>query len=166
MAARPIVTVGTELTRPADANPYAAKDVIASDPTTPAQLLFPDMFHVAFQGSFYIVKARIQTTQKTCTAKLRLHLFSAAPTAVGDNVPYPMLYANRAIRLTPIDFPALATEDATASDSAEAFDKTIRHVVVGGNNATSIWGILETLDIFTPASAQKFYIELTADRAN
>jgi hypothetical protein len=118
-------------------------------------------------GTSYIVKARLMTDQKTCAARFRLHLYRSAPTAVNDNAPYPILYANNAIRIGSITFPALGTEDPTNSTAAYA-------ICVPGDGSNlpleassasqTVYGLLETLDAFTPAAAQKFYIGLSFDQ--
>jgi hypothetical protein len=158
--------VGVEFTRPADTTAYAALDAVSDSTSAPTVLTFANLARVN-GGSGYITKARLFTDQKTNVARFRLHLFHTAPTAINDNSPYTLLYANRANRIGHIDFPACATEDPTNSTAASA------RVVPDGvslplafkcaDGAKTIYGLLETLDAFTPASGQKFWIELTAD---
>ena len=120
-------------------------------------------------GSGTIVKARLMTNQSTNVAQYRLHLFHTAPTAIADNAQYAMLDANKDKRVGMIDFPAANTE-GTGSDCAA----TMRPSSDGSYPPPNLWyktasdntklfGILETLSAFTPASAQTFFIELGAD---
>lgn len=118
-------------------------------------------------GSGYITKALLATDQKTNTARFRLHLFNAPPTIIADNSPYLSLYANVASRVGVIDFPALVTEDATNSTQATGV------LIPGSGNLPlafitaadkNLYGLLETLDAFTPASGQKITVKLFADQ--
>ena len=149
-----------ERTRPADTTAYAAKDVVADSTATPTVITFPAI--VKRNGSEgYIVAARLMTDQSTNTARYRLHLYATAPTPIADNAPFAMLYANRENRIGFIDFSAMQTE-GTGSTAALALNTEVRLAFRAGAT-TAIYGVLETLDAFTPASGQKFYIELTAD---
>ena len=160
--------VGVELTRPADTTAYAAKDVVSDSTSAPTVLTFANFARVN-NGSGMIVRARLMTDQKTCTAGFRLHLFHTAPTATNDNSPYLLLYSNAANRIGMIDFPAMTSEDSTNSTAAA----TMRPSSDGSYGTPNLWyqaaaasraiyGVLETTSAFTPASGQKFYIELAA----
>jgi hypothetical protein len=151
-----------ELTRPADTTAYAAKDVISDSTSAPTVLTFTGVAR-ASGGSGYITKARIMTDLKTWTGRMRLHLFDTSPTAINDNSPFLLLYANKATRIGVIDFTTAATEDATNSTGAEVINDLVRlpYVTTGGAN---IFGILEVLEAATPASGQKFYVQLTCDQ--
>lgn len=152
----------SELTRPSDTTAYAALDVISNSTSAPVVLTFTNLARIT-GGSGYIVKARVMTDQKVVVARFRLHLFHTAPTAINDNSPYLLLYANRANRIGQVDFSAAGTEDATNSTAASALAKDERLAFVCATGDRNVYGILETLDAFTPASGQKFYVELTAD---
>jgi hypothetical protein len=59
-----------------------------------------------------------------------------------------------------LDLPALSTE--AGSDCAVA--QLDKQLFSGTADASGhLYGLLETKTVFTPASAQKFYVELTAD---
>ena len=166
-----LVVSNVTLTRPGDTNAYIAKDTVSNSTSAPVVLTFTNS--VSAQGvSGYIVKARLITNQSTNTARFRLHLYTTAPTAINDNSPFTLLAANAGLRIGVIDFPACQTE-GSGSDAANAM-----YTVGALNNAStqspqgplpfisaakSIYGILETLDAFTPAASQTFFIELTMD---
>lgn len=148
-------TIKVEFTRPADTTAYIAKDVVGTDPA--AVITFP----ATVKRTGRIVKARLMTDKKDCAARFRLHLFREAPTAIADNSPYLLLYANRDNRIGHIDFPQTQTEDATNSTAANAMNDILD---LPYNLASRIMsGVLMTLDAFNPASAQKFYLELTVE---
>lgn len=154
------------VTRPANTDAYAAKDVIST--AVGAVIEFSGMAR-ANGGTGTIVKARLMTNQSTNTASYRLHLFHTQPTAIADNSPYAMLDANKANRVGMIDFPAAATE-GTGSDAAATMRPSSDGSYPPPNlwykcaaNDTKLYGILETVGAFTPASGQTFFIELGAD---
>ena len=157
------------ITRPADTTAYAANDVIST--LAGAVLEFSGMAR-AVGGTGTIVRARLMTDQSTMIARCRLHLFHTAPTAIADNSPYTMLYANAANRIGSIDFPALNTE-GTGSTGAGAMRPSYDGAYAPPNlwyqcaaADTKLYGILEIKDAATPASAQNFFIELGADGLN
>lgn len=154
------------VTRPSDTTAYAAKDAIG--PTVAAVIEFAGMAR-ANGGTGTIVKARLMTNQSTNTAQFRLHLFHTAPTPIADNSPYTLLAANQANRVGMIDFPACSTE-GTGSDAAASMRPSSDGSYPPPNlwyktasADTKLYGILETLTAFTPASAQTVFVELGAD---
>ena len=148
------------IVRPADVTAYAANDAIADSTSAPTLLEFTGCAN-AVGGQGYIVKTRLLTNQKTCTARFRLSLYHTAPSPVNDNAPKPMLYANKDKIIGRIDLDPCNTED-TSSDAAFVMSTTLIPYVCAVTG-TSIYGILTTLDAFTPASAQQFYVEITCE---
>jgi hypothetical protein len=156
-----MATVAVTLTRPADTTAYAAKDAVSDSTSAPTVLTFADLARVN-AGSGYIVKARLMTNQSTNTARFRLHLYHTTPTAINDNAAHTLLWANRANHIGYVDFAAAQTE-GTGSDAANSQNDTVRMPFVCASGSRAVYGLLETLDAFTPASGQVIYIELTAD---
>lgn len=153
--AAPVAT----FTRPADTTAYAANDVVG--PAVTANLSFAGAFRVN-AGSAYIVKAKLKTNQSTNTAQFRLHLYNAAPTAIADNSPATLLFADEAKHLGWIDFPTMQTE-GTGSDAAIAL-WTGQISAMAAAADTTIFGVLETKTAFTPASGQQFAVRLSLDQ--
>jgi len=149
--------------RPADTTAYAALDAVSTSTSAPTVITFSGMARIN-AGSGYITKARIMTDQKTNTARFRLHLFHTAPTLTNDNAAFPLLWSNRENRVGKIDFSPMATEDATNSTCAESLNDAVRLSFTCEAANAALYGILETLDAFTPASAQNFYISLTSEQ--
>jgi len=154
------VQKSASFTRPADTTAYAAYDSIADSTTAPTLLSFANCAN-ANGGQGYIVKTRLLTNQKTCTARFRLSFYHTAPSPVNDNAPKPMLYANKDKLIGRIDLDPCNTEDTT-SDAAYALSTTLLPYVCAAAD-TTIYCILTTLDAFTPASAQQFYLEITCE---
>lgn len=162
MAVRVRGTVGgtNDLTRPANTDAYVAEDAISDSTTAPSPVVFSGVGRTP-GGSGYITKAIMQTSQTTFTGRLRLHLFNAAPTAINDNAAasIPDL-DHRGTYLGKIDFPAGNLEGSADSAYAEVDDIVKSFVCAAGQK--DIWGLVETLDAFTPASAQTFSFVLEA----
>ncbi len=154
------VQKSASFTRPADTTAYAANDAIADSTTAPTLLSFANCAN-GVGGQGYIVKTRLLTNQKTCTARFRLSFYHTAPSPVNDNAPKPMLYANKDKLIGSIDLDPCNTEDTT-SDAAYALSTTLLPYVCAAAD-TTIYCILTTLDAFTPASAQQFFLEITCE---
>ena len=154
------VQKSASFTRPADTTAYAANDAIADSTSEPTLLSFANCAN-ANGGQGYIVKTRLLTNQKTCTARFRLSFYHTAPSPVNDNAPKPMLYANKDKLIGSIDLDPCKTED-TSSDAAYALSTALMPYVCAAAD-TTIYCILTTLDAFTPASAQQFYLEITCE---
>lgn len=157
------VRVAATFARPGDSAPYGALDTVSTSTSAPVVITFSGMARIN-AGSGYITKARIMTDQKTNSARFRLHLFHTAPTLTNDNAAFPLLWADRANRVGKIDFGAMTTEDATNSTCAESLNEAVRLSFTCEAANTALYGILETLDAFTPASGQNFYISLTSEQ--
>lgn len=148
-----------EITRPADTTAYAAKDAISNSTSAPTILTFTGCARTAGQGG-YVTKARLQTDQAANVSAYRLHLYNATLSAVNDNAAQTVLYANRASYLGYIDFPAASTDGSDTANSLST--QAVFPYVTSGS--TSLFGMLETITGFTPASGQKFYVQLTCDQ--
>ena len=150
--------VGVDFTRPADTTAYAAKDVVG--PAVTANLTFANVARVN-GGSGIITKARVVTSQSANVASYRLYLYHTAPVAIADNSPFPLLLANRANRVGFIDIGPMATEGA-GSDCAAAQNNWDRMTFKCAAGSRTLYGILVTQTVFTPANAQTYYVELTS----
>lgn len=154
------VVVSASFTRPANTTAYAAKDVVSNSTSSPVVITFSNVSRIS-GGSGYITKVRLMTDQSTNVAAFRLHLFNTSPTAINDNDPFTLLWANRSSRVGYVDFDNMTTE-GTGSDSATTLNKDIR-LAFSASGSRDIFGILETNSVFTPASGQNFFIELTVE---
>lgn len=157
-----LAAVAVTFTRPADTTAYAAQDAVSDSTSAPTVRAFAAMAK-ANGGAGQIVKARMMTDQSSFAARLRLHIFHTAPTAINDNAQQTLLWGNRAIRVGQVDFPAAGTE-GSGSTGASASVVALHLPFICDAGDTSLYGLLETLDAFTPASGQQFYLELTAEQ--
>ena len=152
------VISGVDLTRPANTIPYDPLDVVCDSTATAHVLTFAGMGRVA-GASGLILRARIVTDQVANTGLFRLHLFHTSPAAIVDNAFYTLLYTDRAKVVDTLNLGPLATE-GTGSSGAD-FSAAIQIPYLCDILDTQLYGVLETVDGFTPASGQKFFIELT-----
>jgi hypothetical protein len=155
-----LIPVSATFTRPADTAAYAALDTVSNSTSAPTVLTFANIARVS-GGSGYLVKARLMTNLSTDTKRYRLHLFYVAPTAINDNSPYTLLYANAANRIGEVTFNACTTE-GTGSTAARSMRDDFR-LSFNTSGSRDLYGILETLDAGTPSSAQQYFIEITGD---
>jgi hypothetical protein len=152
--------VSTTFARPADTTAYAALDTMSNSTSAPAVLTFTNVARIS-GGTGYVVKVRAYTDLSTFTARIRLNLFNAAPTAINDNSPFALLYANRAAAIGYIDLPSFATE-GTGSDSARSVSADVR-LEYATSGSRNLYAIPEVLDAATPASGQNLYFELDCE---
>lgn len=148
--------ISVSFTRPADTTAYSIRDSVST--SSPSVLTFTNIARIN-QGTGYIVKAKLVTDQVTNTAKFRLHLFHTSPAAISDNSQFTILWANKDKSIGYIDFDALSTE-GTGSDCAYSVNSSLRLHYACDSGSRTLYGMLEAIDPFTPASGQNFYIEL------
>lgn len=155
------ITSALSFTRPADTTVYSINDSISDSTTAPTLLQFTGCANTN-GGQGYITKVIIMTDQKTCTARFRLSLYHTAPSPINDNALKPVLYANASKLIGRIDLDPASTEDVAGSTGAFSLSTTLMPYVLAAAD-TKIYAILTTLDSFTPASGQQFYIEITCE---
>lgn len=165
-------------TRPADTTAYAANDAISVDASTGQPgLTWANASRSTRDGSDsggYVTTAGIYTSQTLCVARFRLHLYYGYA-ARNDNAQ--MFFAGRFVtgHFGTIDFPACATEGTTSESAVNAYayavNQSFRIPYMTDNTPLwtgvpySLYGILTTLDAFTPDSAQVFYVALGIERS-
>lgn len=153
-----------EFARPGDTAAYAAKDVVSNSTVGTTLMRFQNIARALGKGG-YITKARVITDNKTFLPRLRLWLYTVNnPSVQPDNAPFRLLWANRATRIGYIDFDALATEDGTNSDSASSLRADVRLAFTCDPASRDLYGVIETLDAATPASAQNFRVDLESEQ--
>lgn len=161
-------------TRPANTTAYAAEDAVADSDSAPTYLTFKSLGAVGEHpsGINRILRGKIMTDQATNVTPFRLHLFREPPTTIPlDNAAMTQpLWAEREKYIGAVDFAAMNAEGtgATAayaesiSPPLDFVQQQITQASQGGGHADrNVYGLLEALIAFTPASGQLFHIELT-----
>ena len=154
-----LAVITTTFTRPADTTAYAINDVVG--PSAAAVQEFASAFR-SNGNSGYVVRAQLFTDQSANVALFRLYLYSVTPSAIADNSPFTLLYANAANHIGYIDFPAMATEGAGSTAAVSLWSGQIAALAAGGDD--KIFGVLVAKSVFTPASAQQFTLRLAVDQ--
>lgn len=151
-------TVSQTWTRPNNADPYVANDVLG------ILLEFQNFARYA-GGSGYIVKARLSTNKKSLTPRIRIHLYSVGTaTVAADNAQMKELFADRDKRLGYFDLPAMTTAaDAGNSDMSRTFDLSLRIAFNCNASSRSLWALMEPLEGFTPDALQIWALTLVGD---
>ena len=152
------VITTASFTRPADTTAYAAQDVVSNSTSAPSILTFSGVAR-ANGGSGLILSARhIKSSTTTTGATYRLHLYKVAVSAINDNSPFTLLYANRANRIGFIDFNHVS--GGSGSDASNALTTFVNLPFVCDAASANIFGILTVTSAYTPTSAEQHFIEL------
>lgn len=157
-----------EFTRPNDATPYAADDVISADTSDTGTTPLRGLTLARKQGGTgYIRYWEISTDHTTFLPRIRVHLFTvAAPTTAvpGDNVLMVRKYANMPQRVYSFDMPALALPPgAGAHDMVYAIKDDLNVAFKCDAADTKIYYRYELLDAATPAAQKKVYTIARSD---
>jgi len=156
--------VSVEMTRPADTTAYGVGDVVSNSTVTTTLMEFANLTRVN-AGSGYLVRVNLFTDKKSIVPRMRIHLFNVnTPTVAVDNAQMKLLYADAAKYIGFIDLPAMTTPVDTANSTwSYADNDTLRKAVMSAIGSRSIFAMMEALDAFTPASAQKFTLSITLE---
>lgn len=145
-------------TRPANTTAYAAGDVISATSAT----------NMSFQlaringGSGEINKVLLVTDQATNNSGYKILWYSTNITALADNAQNTLLYANRDSFIGTTFLNAVSGETGTNTGvfSMNDYDRLQFNC---GSSSREIFGVLVTLDGFTPASGQLFFVKVWAN---
>lgn len=139
------VGISATQTRPDNATPYAALDVVGADAA--ANLTFAG---VGVAGQLVaILGAMLEIGVAAVPAGMagfRLHLYSAAPTAITDNLAYDLPAGDRAKHLGWVDITTPVDLGATIWAQVDGVNHT---VLLAG---TALYGILVTVGAYTPSA--------------
>jgi hypothetical protein len=146
----------SEFTRPADTTAYTAGDVVGTSPA--AVITLSNCARVA-GGSGIITSVRLAAdSATTANGIFRVYFFSTAPTAIADNSPFTLLWANRAIRVGAVDL-TLRTE-GSGSDSAEAFNSSVVVPFTCASSSKDLTAVLVAEAAYAPKNAGLFRLEV------
>ena len=134
-------------TRPDNTTAYTALDVVGADPAAVLEFanIGPAGEHIEITAS--LLRIDINAVPSGMAGQ-RLHLFNAAPTAIADNAAFDLPSGDRAKYLGFIDLGTPIDLGATLAVQS----KGQGHVVKLATGVTSLFGVLQTIDGYTPAS--------------
>jgi hypothetical protein len=153
-----------EFTRPANTTAYAALDAVGV--TAGSVLTFAN---VARQnsGSGRVVAVRLWKSDITVTnASFLIHFYNAAPTAIADNSPWTMLYADREKYVGAVATGTMVT-GGTGSGGYAVVPATTTPLVLPFKTAAgakSLFAVITAAAAYTPASAETFSLSITVER--
>lgn len=158
-----LTMISTQFTRPSDTTAYAAGDAVGDSTSALTMQALANAARVS-GGSGYITGIRINTDKKSITPRFRIHLYNTnGATLSNDNAAWQDRYADNSKYVGCWDLPAMRTgADSTNSTNSYSEDMSVRIPFTCA--ATSLYYVLETLDAFTPASAQGVSVSVFADR--
>lgn len=148
-----LVRVG--LTRPANVTAYAANDVLGD---TGGSAIITFAAFGAAGDNIMLTSAAFRydvAALPSGMAAMRLHLYTAAPTAIADNAAFDVPAGDRAAYVGWVDLAAPTDLGATLFTQVNQINK---HVKLAG---TALYGLLQTVGGFTPAAnGEAFSVEL------
>lgn len=148
------------ITRPADALPYAAGDVVADSDSVPTVLEFASIGPSGGRIEVTLATHRIDVAAvPSGMADFRLHLYDAEPTAIADKVAFNLPNGDRAKYLGHVDITTPLDLGDTLWGQAD-FSREFKLA----DGSTSLWGIVETIGAYTPSASDVHTIGLKAVR--
>lgn len=147
--------------RPANTTAYTAGDALNNSATAPVCMQFGPCATIP-GGTGYITKALITTNKTSIVPQMRLFLFTRgdnALTMTGDNVPNVGKYTNDLLSLGYLDFPALASDVGTSTNSYAELTG-LAHQYQCDSEDSYIYGFLVDNTGHTPSSGQLWTVTL------
>jgi hypothetical protein len=150
-------------TRPSNTTAYDAGDVIgAADTGTAANAgdAIWTFSGVPLRSVLEGVALRVDLTAVTSgMTTFRLHLYSAAPTAILDNAAWDLIAGDRAAYLGYVDIPAPTDLGSTLWSQVDSANKRVV------STSDIMYGMLQTIGGYTPASATVYTVTLRVQAA-
>lgn len=157
-------TASASFTRPADTTAYAAGDVVCNSTSSPTAMTFSSMAVSAGAGGM-ITKVRLILDTNPATKPtymLFLYRGSSAPAIDNDNSAYTPTTTELGdcVATIPLGLPVVGDVSSTSTNTIYWWTGAWKYVTSG---STSLFGILTAQSAVTPASADVYAIEITAD---
>lgn len=158
-----IITATDSFTRPADTTAYGANDLIAN--STTAGSVVPLTFKTTRLngGRGIIRRVRLFKDSEVVTqANFSLHLFAQSPVVTnGDNGAFAVATARHFLGTVAIDASSGAFVTATDLLEAAAVNPEINFdLLTFGSRERRIYGLLQAIGTYTPASGELFEVTL------
>lgn len=148
----PAYRASVTITRPNDASPYLAGDVVGSNSGS-AIITLPN---IGPAGGYIIIQSvRLiigSTSVPAGMGAFRLHLYMATPTAIADNAPFDLTSGEVANYVGYIELPApqdLGSTLFTQTDYAGTLVKL-------ASSSTTLYAELETRGAYTPSNSSTY----------
>lgn len=148
-------------TRPADTIPYTAGDALANSTSAPAALTFPNAALRSGGSGFVISASLVDKANQTLKLAATLYLFSATVTPTNDNAALAIAAADMDLYLGKLVFStADVTNSAAGAAGSVVFTGTLAQSLPYRCAGTSLFGLLQVTNAYTPVSGEVFNIIL------
>lgn len=148
-----------EITRPSDTTPYGANDVVG--PTGGAAVGVLSDFFAANGASGYIAKVELITDKAADTSPYRIYFFNTAPTAIADNSPFVLTYADFAKMIGYVDINNMSQESSSSTGAWGLWTGQMPAKAADADN--DLYYVIVIKAALTPSSAQKYSVKVTND---
>lgn len=161
--------VSASFTRPADTTQYAIGDLVANSTSAGSVsamswIVSPPYTRQSGYSPVYVSGVRLHASKASVTsAAFRVHLYSATPTftSAGDNSAFGTVVATgNANWLASFDVTMVALHADGASGIAVPTEGFVVPQVPSG---TTVYGLIEALNTYTPSSGETFTAELVCE---
>ena len=142
-------TCSDSSTRPDNSDAYIALDVVGTAATS--TMTFTGV-HQVNGGHFIIMGASLRVDVSAVPSGMgafRLHLYSASPTAIADNAAFNLPAADRSKYLGYIEFDT----PTDIGDTLYTAKENINMKRQLASDSTTIYGMLQTVNAFTPSAS-------------
>lgn len=140
---------------------YTAGDVVGPATTPAVQNLANVVAAVGGAGAIKLVK--ITTNNATVTnGNFRVYFYTVAPTAIADNSPFTLLWADRAKLVGKVDITLLS--EGSGSDAACGHASVDIPFVCDAAD-TDLYAVIVAEGAYTPASGQSFQLDVVTSRS-
>ena len=157
------MVITASLTRPNDANAYAAGDVITNSTSSPTVITFSGCARRNGKSGLVIGAQCIDSANQSTKPTLELWLFDTTFTPDNDNAVFTPTDEELATLVGIIQFNLWFVGDATAGaggNCASLGALTEPMAFVTGASSTSLFGILVVRNAYTPVAQEQFTIRL------
>lgn len=149
-----LVKQSVEITRPSDTNGYSIEDAVADSTSGPSQFVLTGAARSnALGGIIKTVKLFTDDTD-TVNARFRVYFFNELVTAINDNDSFALAYSDLGKLVGFVEMEL----DSAGSIAFDVKYPDIPFICAGGTDDLQV--ILTTIAPYTPASAQKFTVEV------
>jgi len=154
--------VSGSLTRPNDANVYAAGDAVTDSTTSPAQITFSGCARVNGGSGVVLGALLVDSASQSTKGSFELWLFDAPVTPDNDNAAFTPADAELATLVGVIPFNSPFVGDATAGAGGNCvYDVTgLDLPFVCGGGSQSLFGLLVVRNAYTPVALEDFTVRL------
>jgi hypothetical protein len=154
--------VAQELVRPSDTTNYAANDVVGFTAGATVGVLADAFSENGASG--YITKVELMVDQVADVLPYRVFFFSTAPTAIADNAPFTITYADLDKMIGYVDIANLGVEGSGGTGAYGFWNGPPILAKAKSDGNDLYWVLVIKSAQTTPPSAKKYKLQVTVDK--